>query len=404
MPCTAPSIDQGLLGGLLDYLDCQTIALGGGGYQALAAPGSSVSLALTGLLTLFVALLGYRMLFGQTPGVRDGFLSIIKIGIVLALAASWPAYQTLVYDVVLKAPAELATEIGAPAALPGVSGGLVQRLDGLDQAFLTLAVIEQTIPASAVVAGPGVPPPTLFDGWGLAGARLAYLTGTAAALAAARLVAGLLLALGPLFIGFLLFDGTRGLFEGWVRGLAGAALGALGTSIALGVELAFLEPRLAELIVRRGAGEAIPGAAVELLMIALVFALVLAAILAASVRLALGFRLPWWRAQSLREISTAALEERRFLPQSIERTAAADRDRPRAAAVADAVAANQRRESEVAQAVVGASGPGGAPRRRVAVAASDSSTPFAPPVPLGQSFRRRTSGRVSAASGRRDAA
>ena len=38
-------------------------------------------------------------------------------------------------------------------------------------------------------------------------------------------LAGLLLALGPLFAIFLLFEGTRGLFEGWVRGLAGAALG-----------------------------------------------------------------------------------------------------------------------------------------------------------------------------------
>ena len=33
-----------------------------------------------------------------------------------------------------------------------------------------------------------------------------------------RLIAGLLLALGPFFVAFLLFDGTRGLFEGWVRG------------------------------------------------------------------------------------------------------------------------------------------------------------------------------------------
>ena len=69
-----------------------------------------------------------------------------------------------------------------------------------------------------------------------------------------RLVAGLLLALGPFFIAFLLFDGTRGLFEGWLRVLGGAALGALGTAIVLGVELALLEPWLADLLACRLAG------------------------------------------------------------------------------------------------------------------------------------------------------
>ena len=69
---------------------------------------------LTGLLTLFVALFGYRLLFGHTPGVRDGVLALVKIGIVLALATSWPAYRTLVYDVALRGPAELAGDIGAP--------------------------------------------------------------------------------------------------------------------------------------------------------------------------------------------------------------------------------------------------------------------------------------------------
>src|SRR6185503_9979205 len=119
----------GFVSGVLDYVDCQAQAIGAGGFQALAAPGSTLSLVLSGLLTLFVALFGYRMLLGDTPGLRDGVFSVVKIGIVLALAFSWPAYRTLIYDVALKGPAELAGEVGRPAGLPGSGGGLVARLD-----------------------------------------------------------------------------------------------------------------------------------------------------------------------------------------------------------------------------------------------------------------------------------
>lgn len=403
VPCAAPGTGQGVLRGLLDYLDCQTQAVGAGGYQALAGPGSTVSVVITGLLVLFVALLGYRMIMGQVPGLRDGVLAVIKIGVVLTFAASWPAYRTLVYDVVLLAPAELAAEIGRPAALPGADGGLVEQLDTLDQAFLTLGVIEQTVSAAPPVVGPGVAPATPFDGWGLAGARIIYLIGAAAALAAVRLVAGLLLALGPLFIAFLLFDGTRGLFEGWVRGLVAAALGAVSTSIVLGIELGVLAPRLAELIARRGGGEAIPGAAVELMVIAIIFGLTLIAALAASARLAVGFRLPWWRAQSLAAGLPTAFDQARVFVAPAERALANDRDRPRAAAIADAVSASQRRESAM-MAANGVAGPGGAPDRRPASLASARAQAAAPvQVPLGQSLRRRTSSRISAASGRRDA-
>ena len=140
--------------------------------------------SLTGLLTLFVALFGYRMLFGQTPGVRDGVLALVKIGIVLALATSWPAYRTLVYDVALKGPAELAGEIGRPAGLPGAGGGLVARLDYADRASSRspIARAPATPPAATgrqTNAGPASGRPRRrpvrpdFDSFALGGARIA---------------------------------------------------------------------------------------------------------------------------------------------------------------------------------------------------------------------------------------
>ncbi|HYN46875.1 MAG TPA: type IV secretion system protein, partial [Allosphingosinicella sp.] len=381
---------------MLDFVDCQAQAIGAGGYQALAAPGSTLSLVLTGLLTLFVAFFGYRLLFGQSPSVRDGVLALVKIGIVLALATSWTAYRTLIYDVALRGPAELAAAVGRPAGLPGAGGGLADRLAVSDRMFELLAIegtgrlIAPTAapgrPGGMPVATPGATPEMFpgFDSWALGGARIAFLTGALGALAAVRLTAGLLLALGPFFVAFLLFEGTRGLFEGWIRVLAGAALGALGTAIALGVELALLEPWLASLLSQRYAGLAVPSAAVELFVATLLFGLVLLGILYGAARVALGFRLPpAWRVAPSQVSALLGTEGTRIAAVGREGGDIPAQARSRAAAVADAVASSQRREAALAPAALAAPAAGAASRIRPAGPVHETTTPA--PAPLGQS-------------------
>ena len=427
MACNAPALDAGFVGGLLNYADCQAQAIGAGGYQALAAPGSSLSLTLTGLLTLFVALFGYRMLFGQVPNMRDGVLALVKIGIVLALATGWAAYRTLVYDVAFKAPAEIATDIGRPAALPGAGGGLAARLDNADRLLVVLsewgtgvrpATEGATPPPPYLIPGgaTGVPPPGAqnaadagsFDSLAFGGARILFLTGAAGALAVVRLIAGLLLAVAPFFLAFLLFDATRGLFAGWLRVLGGVALGALGASILLGVQLAFIEPRIVNLIAVRAAGYSVPGAAIELFAIMLIFALALVAMLVALARVVYGFRFP-----SIQQLLPGQWSERaggdrpiNMNPQR-DTAAAPAAERSRAAAVADAVATSQRREAPLPAAAMAATGgAGGASRTTVVNAASmrDGGSGARPaPQPLGQSGRR-TRNRTSSVSNRRDGA
>lgn len=397
------------VGGVLDYVDCQAQAIGAGGYQALAAPGSTLSLVLAGLLTLFIAFIGYRLLFGESLTVRDGVLAMLKIGIVLALATGWPTYRTLIYDVALKAPAELAGEIGAPSALPGAGGGLVARLDYADRSFLALGILG-TGETSGAQQNPNAPPqPGLQPGQRLplasftelmlGGARMLFLAGAIGALALVRLVAGVLLALGPFFIAFLLFEGTRGLFEGWLRVLGAAALGALGSAIVLGVELALIEPWLANLLAIRVAGYQTPGVAVELFVVSLVFAGALAGMLYAIARVAYGFKLPaGWRGAQFVEALRGG--EALRVPALAQDRIAANAERPRAAVVADAVAATQRRESPVPAAAMGAAA--GAPSRAALRPGYDRDLPPAAPTPLGQSFRRRTRTRHSESASRRD--
>lgn len=389
----------GFVSSILDYVDCQAQAIGLGGYQALATPGSTLSLVLSALLTIFIALFGYRMLFGEAPALRDGVLAAVKVGIVLTLALSWPVYRTLVYDVALKAPAELASDIARPAGLPGASGGLVTRLDYADRAFVTLSVLGTGIAPIAPVAPQAEAAqraPSLFDPFAMGGARIVYLTGAVGALAAMRLIAGIMLALGPFFVAFLLFEGTRGLFEGWIRVLAGSALGALGTAIVLGVELALIEPRLAELIAWRTAGYAVPGAPVELFVISLVFAFVNLAVLIAAWRLTVGFGLPaTWRALPARLVDLGRGQDIRVPAVERDRLVGGGTDRSRAASIADAVVTTQRRDA-LREGIGSATAP-----RRAEPHGERQEPGEVRHTPLGQGARR-TRSRISASAARRD--
>lgn len=401
---TCPGIADGaFLQSALAFIDCQAQTLGAHGYQALAAPGSPLSLLLTGLLTLLIAFLGYRMLFGETPGVREGVVTVVKIGIVLALATSWGAYRTLAYDVALHGPAEIVASVGAPAGLPGAGGGLAARLQQVDNALVALnyvgpgpAVIParpQTVEGQPITATDRSPaPPSIFGPFALGTARIVFLTATIAAFAAVRLAAGILLALGPLFIAFLLFEGTRGLFEGWVRGLVAALLGAIAVTLVLSIELALLEPCLASLIALRQAGLSICGAPSELLVTAFAFALTILAIFGMAARVTMGFQLP----TVLRNLPSTAMSFTRSEERAIRIPVERQRQVPseqlsRAAAVAEAVARIQRQEAD----------PRLASGSRTVQATDIRGMPLVPATPLGQTGQR-TRRRVSASAARRD--
>lgn len=399
MACGVVPTGDSFVSPMLTFLDCQAATLGAAGYQALAAPGSSVMLLITALLTILIALLGYRMLLGETPTLREAVLTFVRIGIVLAFATSWPAYRTVVYDVVLRTPADLAAEIGAPAQLPGANGGLAGRLDNLDRAFRTLAIYGPGVSTrEQVEQSGGVAPPLFggFDGFALGSARIAFLVGSIGSFALIRLGAGLLLALGPLFLAFLLFDGTRGLFEGWLRGLIAMALGGVATALTLGIELALFEPWLSDLVARRAAGEAIPNAPATLLAAAVIFAGVLLAMLVLVARIAAALRLPRTMEALWPGSASNTAEPRQPAPTS---RGASDPAEPpsRAARIADQIAAVQRREEQglvgtrmvTVQGSRGGDGTAGAPEATAGTA-------------LGQSFRRRTRGRVSASATTRD--
>lgn len=291
MATACPSIVTGdqFLTRIITNIECQTQLIGTLGWQELAQPGGLASTMMAGLLTLFVALFGIRLLFGPTPGGRDVVLEILKVGIVLALAFSWPAFRTVIHDVVVAGPGEIAARIAAPVP-DGESTSFLAQLQAADDAILRLTEAGTGRQVGAFIdreaAGGTFRGTALRDEAGFGNARLIWLAGLIGAFALLRLVAGLLLALAPLAAGLLLFEATRGLFTGWLRGLVLALIGLVGVTVVLAVQLGVLLPWLSDALRVRNLGYATPAAPTELFAMTLAFTIVQFAMIAILAKVA----------------------------------------------------------------------------------------------------------------------
>ncbi len=379
MACPAVGTGERFVAQMIAHIDCQAQGIGAYGYGALADPGSATIAALTGLFAIFAALLGYRLLFGAEVGSRDLVGEALRVGIVLTLATSWPAWRTLGYDVVMKGPAEVAAAIGGASSLPGAGGDLAARLQGADDGIAVLTVygtgrnLGGTNRSNTI--GDSFRSVAVTDLEGLSRGRFAFLAGTIGPLAIIRIGAGLLLALAPLMAGLLLFAGTRDVFFGWLRALGGLALGGVALSVVFGVELAILEPWLRSAIALRESEVLTPSAPTELSVITGAFALVSLALLALIARIV------FFGGISLPGITLRSAPNLRDMPSSTSRLALAvggQAEPSRAFLVAEAVSASLRREERASArsrvigipalsgAAIGPSTPGRAASARVA--------------------------------------
>jgi type IV secretion system protein VirB6 len=284
--CSAPPTGSGFLAATLAHLDCQAQNIGEAGYQALANPASPIAVAVGSLFAIFIAIIALRFMTGRPLGVDEWVGGALKVGFVLAFAASWPAYRTVVYDVVLKGPAEISGSIGRASGLPGSEGGLASRLEGLDNSITALVVAgsgrfdTSSRPPEGAVALP------LADDTALGFGKTLYVSSIIGSFGLLRLAGGLLLALAPLFAGLLLFEGARFLFFGWLRSLIAIAIGSIGIAIVLGVQLAIMEPWLSQVLVLRAARIATLSAPFELLALTLAFMIAMFGMFGLSLRIA----------------------------------------------------------------------------------------------------------------------
>lgn len=262
MQCPEVPSGDSFLSATLANIDCQALTIGSSGYGALSDPASVISLALTGLLTILVALFGIRLMLGRSMAYGDALGLVLRIAIVLTLAGSWPALRTLGFDVIMDGPTEIADEIASGSGL-ATRSTLRERLQIADDNLVTMTAYGTGrlpgVDQRAEFRGAAMADESGF-GWG----RLLYLAATIAPYAALRLSAGILLALAPLFCLFLLFEQTASIFIGWLKALLFLAVGALVLALLQALHLVMLEPWIAHVIERRLAGEFTPFSATEL--------------------------------------------------------------------------------------------------------------------------------------------
>lgn len=385
--------ESGLVDGLLTSVDCHIGELVQTGYGALAGPDSFLLPALTALLTIYVAVLGLRLMLGLGAlRVGDLTLAAVKIGFVLTLASNWPLYHRLVFETLFHGPEQLAGELvlGSASAKPveAVRGALQLAFDEM-QAAAAFYAGRTPGGASPWLGGAG------FSAAALTLSSVLMLASTLGVLLGVRIVLAALLTAGPVFLGFLLFPATRGVFVGWLRAAIGLSLAPLFALLALVLQLQLVQPQLAALAALRAQTGDDGGPATAVLVITLTTALVTLAGLVACGVVGFSLRLPIGRSANAQQPSGAPQP----VPASTERLAPAPLGAaappPRIAAVAAAAAALERRDNRVLVEVAGRGGGSGAPGRAAPAASLGASAP-------GLGHRRPAQPLAAASSQRRD--
>lgn len=289
--CAALS-DDGIIRGVLATVQCQTQAYAQSGYLALTSGNSVFQAALTALLTIYVALIGYRMLFAHgATRLADAPGIALKVGLILALVTSWSTFQTLVFDVASRAPVEIAALVSAP--MQEANAGLAASpVDGLQAAYTEFS---ETAAAYGKLAGPnakGYSSPQAAAAEATAAASATLFVVSAGVISAATLSIGVLTAVGPIFIVLALIPATRGLFVGWLRALAASALTPLVAWLLIVLMLSVLDPWVAILAEQRIGLRLQSQTAMSAAALVFVFAAGQLALVIGACVMALGFRLP----------------------------------------------------------------------------------------------------------------
>ena len=291
-------------------VDCVAGEASAAAFNRLFASGGQLSMVLTLVLTLFIALFAFALLTGRANiGVRSLVPRMMTLGLVLTFATSWIAYQSVVWNLAVLTPDYLA------GLLTGTSGSatdvFAQKID-----VVFIAIQE---------ASGGNEDFSAFSPEGMMwlGAML-FMLGTVGLLVTTKIALGVLVALGPLFVVMALFNGTRGLFTGWIKGLTMCALAPLFAVLGGSVMLELAVPILGALTATPGQVD--PQAAMGFFMIGAVHVALMILVLKVA-----GAMVSGWTVFGL-------VSEKDDKPSVAQHSQAAA---PSAAALAQAQAANQ---------------------------------------------------------------
>jgi len=281
-----PSGDADALG----KVDCLASDATAVSFGRLFGAHGSFQTALTIILTLYVALLAFNLLTGRSA-LKVSVLTprMMTLGLVLTFATSWVAYQSVVWNLATGAPDEIAS------VLVGTKGSATTIFaQQLDVVFDAITEAATAATPTATPAAPGVPAavavPTLASPANILSiAGLILLLGTVGVLVVCRLALAALLIIGPVFIVLALFEGTRGLFEGWLKSVAMFALVPLLTVVMGSGALVAINPMVAGL--GQGGGPIELKSAVSILVASIIYVALMLVVAKVASSLTRGWRI-----------------------------------------------------------------------------------------------------------------
>ena len=233
--CDLVSQDMGTgVAAALTAVDCIASQVSEQAYDRLFGAEGQFGLVLTILLTLYVAFFGISLMLGRSNlSIRSAIPKMMTIGLVLTFATSFVAYQSFFYNIFVEGPDFLA------AVLTDTNGDATATFASkLDIVFIAVQEASGAQENISMFSPPGMM-------W--LGAML-LLLGTVGLLVTARIGLALLLAVGPIFVVLALFNGTRGVFVGWLKGLVLLALAPLFAVVGGSIMLEMAVPILAALV------------------------------------------------------------------------------------------------------------------------------------------------------------
>jgi type IV secretion system protein VirB6 len=266
----------------LQGVDCVASEMTGEAFGRLFAPGGTLGPALYIVLTLFIALFAIGLFLGRTNlSVRSLVPRMITLGLVLTFATSWIAYQAVVWNLAIAAPDYVASTLTGDAG--SATTTFANKID------VVFTAIEEVTKTQTGAQGGQSPDISAFSPEGMLwlGAML-LLLGTVGVLVTARIGLAVLVALGPIFVVMALFNGTRGLFTGWLKGVVMLALTPLFAVLGGSVMLELAVPVLSSLTQMPGQIDA--RAAMAFFMIGAVHVALMFMVLKVSATMVSGWR------------------------------------------------------------------------------------------------------------------
>jgi type IV secretion system protein VirB6 len=220
----------------LTAVDCIASSMSEQAFNRLFGTGGQLAAALTILLGLYVGFFGISLMLGRSNlSVRALVPKMMTLGLVLTFATSFVAFSTIFYNVFIGGPDQVAGILTGTSGNESATAVFAQKLDVV---FATIQKASGDTKDISAFSPPGMM-------W--IGAML-LLLGTVGLLVTARIALALLLAVGPIFVVMALFDGTRGLFTGWLKGLTMMALAPLFAVLGGSIMLEMAVPVLQALV------------------------------------------------------------------------------------------------------------------------------------------------------------